>query len=116
MNSALPLVATAETPSNAVVAPALLPHRLSVVVPMYNEVDNVVPMLDDVQAALHDHPFPWELIVVDDGSRDGTGPALERHAARLGPHVRIVRLLRNFRQTAAMQAGRPAALIRAGIV
>ena len=103
------MATTAETTSHAVVSPALLPHRLSVVVPMYNEVDNVVPMLDDVQAALHDYPFPWELIVVDDGSRDGTGPALERHAAKLGPHVRIVRLLRNFRQTAAMQAGIDAA-------
>jgi glycosyltransferase involved in cell wall biosynthesis len=86
-------------------APATPPHRLSVVVPMYDEVENVEPLLDGVQAALERYPFPWELVAVDDGSRDGTGAALARHAARLGPHVRVVRLLRNYRQTAAMQAG-----------
>jgi glycosyltransferase involved in cell wall biosynthesis len=91
-------------------APAELPpHRLSVVVPMYDEVENVAPMLDAVHAALADYPCPWELVVVDDGSRDGTGGALRREAQRLGPHVRVVRLLRNYRQTAAMQAGIDAA-------
>ena len=110
MSLALPTaLSTDAAPGAATALATSLPHRLSIVVPMYNEVDNVVPMLDDVQTALHDYAHPWELIVVDDGSRDGTGPALERHAARLGPHVRIVRLLRNFRQTAAMQAGIDAA-------
>ncbi|HSI49377.1 MAG TPA: glycosyltransferase family 2 protein [Ideonella sp.] len=85
------------------------PHRLSVVVPMYNEIDNVKPLIDTVQAALQAYPHPWELIVVDDGSRDGTGAALQRHAASVGPHIRVLRLLRNFRQTAAMQAGIDAA-------
>jgi glycosyltransferase involved in cell wall biosynthesis len=86
-----------------------LPHRLSVVVPMYNEVENAVPLVDAVQAALGDYPAPWELVVVDDGSRDGTGPALERRAAEVGPHVRVLRLRRNFGQSAAMQAGIDAA-------
>lgn len=80
-------------------------HRLSVVVPMYNEIENAVPLIDEVQAALASYPFPWELIVVDDGSRDGTGRALEEHGLVVGPHIRVVRLWRNFRQTAAMQAG-----------
>jgi glycosyltransferase involved in cell wall biosynthesis len=89
--------------------PRLPPHRLSVVVPMFNEVDNAAPLLDAVASALADYPCPWELIVVDDGSVDGTAPALARHAAALGPHVRVIRLWRNFRQTAAMQAGIDAA-------
>ena len=84
-------------------------HRLSVVVPMYNEIENATPLIDAVQAALASYPSPWELIVVDDGSRDGTGEALVRHAATVGPHIHIVRLARNFRQTAAMQAGIDAA-------
>lgn len=88
---------------------ALPPHRLSVVVPMYNEIDNAAPLIDAVQSALAAYPQPWELIVVDDGSRDGTGAMLQRHAARVGSHVRVIRLLRNFRQTAAMQAGIDAA-------
>jgi glycosyltransferase involved in cell wall biosynthesis len=95
--------------SGAASSAALPPHRLSVVVPMYDEVENVEPMLDAIQAALAQYPCPWELVVVDDGSRDGTGRALRRHAARLGPHVRVVQLLRNYRQTAAMQAGIDAA-------
>ncbi len=86
-----------------------LPHRLSVVVPMYNEVENAIPLLEAVQGALREYPWPWELVVVDDGSRDGTGPALERRAAELGAHIRVVRLRRNFGQSAAMQAGIDAA-------
>ena len=89
-------------------APAL-PHRLSVVVPMFDEVENAAPLLDAVQEGLKDYPFPWELVVVDDGSRDGTGDALVRRAAELGPHMRVVRLRRNFGQSAAMQAGIDAA-------
>jgi len=86
-----------------------LPHRLSVVVPMYDEVENAVPLLDAVEGALGHYPAPWELVVVDDGSRDGTGLALERRAAELGGHVRVIRLRRNFGQSAAMQAGIDAA-------
>jgi len=85
------------------------PHRLSVVVPMYNEVENAAPLVERIQAALADYPFPWELIVVDDGSVDGTGPALDRAARQVGKHVRVLHLSRNFRQTAAMQAGIDAA-------
>jgi glycosyltransferase involved in cell wall biosynthesis len=89
---------------------ATLPaHRVSVVVPMYNEVENAAPMVDAVQAALASYPHPWELIVVDDGSSDGTGRALDAHARTLGPHIRVLHLARNFKQTAAMQAGIDAA-------
>lgn len=76
---------------------------------MYNEVENAAPMINAVQAALADYPFPWELIVVDDGSTDGTGRALAAHARVVGPHVRVLQLARNFKQTAAMQAGIDAA-------
>ena len=99
----------AHAPGVAAYPDGLPAHRLSVVVPMYNELANVQPLIDHVQEALADYPAPWELIVVDDGSRDGTGPALERAAAHAGPHVRVIRLTRNFRQTAAMQAGIDAA-------
>jgi glycosyltransferase involved in cell wall biosynthesis len=84
-------------------------HTLSIVVPMYNEVDNVEPFVTAVHEALDGYPFPWEVIIVNDGSRDGTQAALDRQAKLRGPHVRPIHLWRNFRQTAAMQAGIDAA-------
>jgi glycosyltransferase involved in cell wall biosynthesis len=76
---------------------------------MLDEVENAAPLVDAVQAALASYPAPWELVVVDDGSRDGTAAALERRAAQLGDHVRVIRLRRNFGQSAALQAGIDAA-------
>lgn len=82
-----------------------LSHRLSVVIPMYNEQDNVRPMFDTLHKALASYPYPWELIIVDDGSSDDTVKLLQQEAANYGSHVRIACLQRNFGQTAAMQAG-----------
>ena len=101
--------ATELAPDPAPTAAAVPDHHLSVVVPMYNEIELAAQLVDEVEAALADYPWPWELVVVDDGSRDGTGAALERRAAQAGPHVRVIRLWRNFRQTAALQAGIDAA-------
>ncbi|MBT4484838.1 MAG: glycosyltransferase family 2 protein [Candidatus Latescibacteria bacterium] len=84
-------------------------NRLSVVVPLYNEVDNVEPLIQSIQSALSDYPAHWELILVDDGSIDGTLENLEKARAEYGTHVQIVALQRNFGQTAAMQAGIDAA-------
>jgi len=47
-------------------------HQLSVVVPMYNEEELAGDLIQAVQTALLNYPFPWELIVVDDGSSDAT--------------------------------------------
>lgn len=80
-------------------------HKLSVVVPMYNEAELAGDLILAVQDALLTYPYPWELIVVDDGSSDGTWTHLTNTAKEVGPHIRLVRLLRNFKQTAAMQAG-----------
>jgi glycosyltransferase involved in cell wall biosynthesis len=82
---------------------------LSVVIPMYREQDNVRPMLEGVHAGLAEYPGSWELIVVDDGSTDETGPRLVEAAQEYGPHVRVLRFARNHGQTAAMQAGIDAA-------
>lgn len=93
----------------SLVAADMPPHRLSVVVPMYNEEASAPELVKAVQSALATYPQPWELVVVDDGSADGTLRALRAAAQATGPHVRIVALRRNFRQTAAMQAGIDAA-------
>ena len=90
--------------------PAALPqHSLSVVVPMYNEAENVEPLLERIHLALAPYPWPWEIVLVDDGSNDATPPELLRCAQQYGPHVRVIRLQRNYKQTAAMQAGIDAA-------
>ncbi len=84
-------------------------HTLSIVVPMYNEAENVEPLLERIHLALGPYPWPWEVVLVDDGSSDATPAELERCAKQYGTHVRVVALLRNFKQTAAMQAGLDAA-------
>src|SRR4051812_40599209 len=78
-------------------------HSLSLVVPLYNEKDNVIPLVDAVETALRDTPWPWQLILVDDGSRDGTRQRLQEVTARSPGQVCAVLLRRNFGQTAAMQ-------------
>jgi glycosyltransferase involved in cell wall biosynthesis len=83
--------------------------RVSVVVPLFKEQDNVSPLVEQVHSALQDEEFTWELICVDDGSPDATLERLRETQARCGQHVRIVELQRNFGQTAAMQAGIDAA-------
>jgi glycosyltransferase involved in cell wall biosynthesis len=76
---------------------------LSVVIPVKDERANVRPLVDRLRAALGDGP-PWEAVFVDDGSTDGTHLELA-HAAAEDPRVRVVRLRRNFGQSAALQAG-----------
>lgn len=85
------------------------PHRLSVVVPMYNEQDSVTPLVTQMHEALADYRHPWELVLVNDGSIDGTEQQMRSNAQQWGNHVRIINLQRNFGQTAAMQAGIDAA-------
>lgn len=96
-------------PAQAQIPDGLPEHTLSVVVPMYNEAENVEPLLARIHLALDPYPWPWEVVLVDDGSSDDTPAELERWAAHYGPHVRVVELVRNFKQTAAMQAGLDAA-------
>jgi glycosyltransferase involved in cell wall biosynthesis len=80
-----------------------VPVDLSIVVPLYNEEANVRPLHGAVQSALGT-VFRWELVLVDDGSRDATA-TLVRELEAEDDRVRLVRLARNFGQTAAMQAG-----------
>jgi dolichol-phosphate mannosyltransferase len=75
---------------------------VSVVAPMRDEAGTVEPFCDRVAAALEGEA--WELIVVDDGSRDGTAGALARRAAE-DDRVRVVALSRSFGHQAALTAG-----------
>jgi glycosyltransferase involved in cell wall biosynthesis len=84
-------------------------HSLSLVVPMHDEEDNVLPLATQVQAAMAAWPWPWQLILVDDGSRDRTAERIREAVAASPLHVAAVILRRNFGQTAATQAGIDAA-------
>ena len=56
---------------------------LSVVIPLYNEEDNVAPLCDALLGALSSTPRSFEIILVNDGSRDGTEARLVEAAARI---------------------------------
>lgn len=77
---------------------------VSIVVPVYNEQDNVELFVGEIESALANFASPWELLVVDDGSRDQTVSRLQQ-LAEGRPFLRLILLRRNFGQTAAMHAG-----------
>ena len=77
---------------------------LSVVVPVYNEYENIPLLYDEVVKALKDIS-DWELILVNDGSKDNSLEALKELAAKDTVHVKVIGLRRNFGQTAAIAAG-----------
>jgi dolichol-phosphate mannosyltransferase len=64
------------------------PYELTIVLPTFNEAENIQPILDRIDACLPD--IAWEVVFVDDNSRDGTPLAVMR-AAQTRPNVRIVR-------------------------
>jgi len=77
---------------------------VSIVIPVYNEAENVAALVQELAAAVAPLPGSKEFVIVDDGSTDGTGAALER-LCRQEPALTVVRLSRNFGQTAALAAG-----------
>ncbi len=77
---------------------------LSVVVTVFNEEDNVKPLLSQLHAALAD--LDYELIYVDDGSRDGTLAVLKSQAH---PRLRVIEFRKNYGQSLALMAGIDAA-------
>lgn len=77
---------------------------VSIVIPVYDEEDNVDGLYHALREALDDLGRSYEVIVVDDGSRDETYPKLAALAAT-DSNLRLVKLRRNYGQTAAMSAG-----------
>jgi dolichol-phosphate mannosyltransferase len=80
------------------------PVDLSVVIPAYNEAENLPPLLAELHVALAATGRGWEIVLVDDGSTDGTADWLRGEAAR-DPRLRPVLLERNSGQSAALAAG-----------
>jgi len=78
--------------------------RTSIIVPIYNEVENIPLLIERIAAVMPQLPGPCELILVDDGSQDGSGPLLDQCASQ-DARLQVVHFRRNYGQTAAMQAG-----------
>ena len=78
--------------------------RTSIIVPIYNEAENVPLLVERVTAVMDQLPGECELILVDDGSLDGSNALLDG-CAEVDSRLKIVHFRRNYGQTAAMQAG-----------
>lgn len=78
--------------------------EVSVVVPIYNEVDSLSHLIETITSTLIDSGINYEIVCVDDGSRDGSTELLKQ-LARERQDLKAVILRRNYGQTAAMAAG-----------
>jgi glycosyltransferase involved in cell wall biosynthesis len=84
--------------------PACAAPDVSIVVPIFNEVDNLPDLLERIAQAMSGQPLSFELLAVDDGSTDGSRDRL-RELAVGRPWLRPVFLARNYGQSSALQAG-----------
>lgn len=78
--------------------------KLSIVVPIFNERENIEPLQRQFDDALTEFGNDYEVIYIDDGSSDGSADALDRIAA-VNPKAKVIHFSRNFGQTAALMAG-----------
>src|SRR5690348_18392191 len=80
------------------------PGMVSITVPVYNERESLPHLMAALHSVLERIGRPWEVILVNDGSSDGSDRILDEMAQR-DPHVKVVHFRRNAGQTAAMMAG-----------
>ncbi len=78
---------------------------LSIVIPVYNEEESLPQLCEALENALSAFENSWEVIFVDDGSKDNSALVLEKMAAADPEHLHVVLLRRNFGQTTAIAAG-----------
>jgi len=81
-----------------------VPVEISIIVPVFDEQDNILPLAREIAKALDKEPRAFELVFVDDASRDDTWNKI-REACRLDPRVRGLRHTRNSGQSAALWTG-----------
>lgn len=78
---------------------------LSLIIPVYNEEENLRALFDAICTAVKPVTASWEVVFIDDGSTDGSLDILRQLAVAEPEHVRVVVFRRNFGQTAAIAAG-----------
>src|SRR3982074_2168628 len=86
------------------------PGSLSVVIPAYREADNILDTLENVTRALDPRRLPHEILVIDDGSPDGTGALVTANLPRF-PNVRLLTNERNLGFGASYRRGVDAAVL-----
>ena len=79
--------------------------NLSLIIPVYNEQDNLPLLFDAINKIMNTLNRPWEAVMVDDGSCDNSLNILKEYAQKDPEHVRVISFRRNFGQTAAIAAG-----------
>jgi glycosyltransferase involved in cell wall biosynthesis len=79
--------------------------NLSLIIPVYNEQDNLPMLFEAIDQTMNSLGKTWEVIFVDDGSRDKSLSVLQAQAEKDPEHVRVISFRRNFGQTAAIAAG-----------
>lgn len=84
------------------------PLDLSIVIPAYNEADNLGLLCEEIREVLDEHSYHAEVLIVDDGSQDGSRQLYPQLCERY-PWLRVILFKKNFGQTAAMMAGIQAA-------
>lgn len=90
-------------------------QMVSIVIPIYNEAPNVVPLYEKLTSIIRKLPQRFELIFVDDGSRDGSAKKL-RAVAKRDKNARVLELARNFGKEIAVTAGIHAAKGDAAVI
>ncbi len=78
--------------------------KLSIIVPLYNEEESIIPLYTAIQGTVESLGLEYEILFVDDGSRDKTFATASRLAEQ-DPQLRVIKLRRNYGQTPAMVAG-----------
>lgn len=79
--------------------------NVSLVIPAYNETGRILPSIARIAEYLREKGEPWEVIVVDDGSRDGTGSSVRDAAKANGMPIRVIEFPENRGKGAAVRAG-----------
>ena len=79
--------------------------NLSLIIPVFNEQDNLPLLFEALYETMNSMNKTWEVILVDDGSRDKSLSILQEYAEKDPEHIRVVSFRRNFGQTAAIAAG-----------
>src|SRR4051812_47473933 len=79
-------------------------ENISIIIPVHNEEESVIGLAEEVESSFKDSPFEWEVIWVNDGSRDSTRTVLEAFLSRHHRHE-IINLPKQCGQSAAVLAG-----------